>query len=153
MISLNTNFDAAEEQALKALREGNTHDSIQYYREAVAKNPNDPKLATELAAVLLKNQCYQESINEADHALEMNPSCVQAYYIEAIAKLFLDQHQEALNAINKAIQLNAGGASKATIKSKADEPKAVKESIQKNAPTVKFFSMDFSKAISFANHN
>lgn len=127
MNSLASSFIPPLNQNTEPFNERCPVDSPQVLRDAVNRNPKDFKLLTDLAAALLKNQKYQESLDEIENALKLSPSYAPAFYLKALAKLFLDQPEEALCAITKAAELaNKDQMTEADCKNVTDQKEQVK---------------------------
>jgi predicted O-linked N-acetylglucosamine transferase (SPINDLY family) len=69
--------------------------ALSHYQAAVAAQPNEPGLRSNLAALLSQLGRHREAVEEADRALALDPSCAPALYNQANSLLALGETRRA----------------------------------------------------------
>lgn len=88
--------------------EGNNPAAATYEKKAVAYMPNDPYPYVLEGNILVDEQQYQAALTVANQALARNPNLATAYRLKAIVLANLNQKSQAVQLIEKAMELDEG---------------------------------------------
>lgn len=92
---------------------GHDYDAAsEYFRQAVAIRPDDPKLWNKLGATLANGQRNREAIAAYERALDINPGYVRSRYNMGIALSNLGEHKQAARHFLRAILMQEGSIRK-----------------------------------------
>jgi adenylate cyclase len=78
-------------------------------REAVVLEPRDADFRRQLAVCLVYQKQFDEAIEEAQEAIKLNPSSVEAYYCLGLAMCFSGRPSDALEAYDTCLWLSPVG--------------------------------------------
>lgn len=93
-------------EAEKLFKDGKLLQSIDAYQAAVNASPQDPALYIALARIQVWAGQYEEAQANAENALLLNPENSTAYAVRAWALDFQGENAKAMEAIQKAIELD-----------------------------------------------
>ncbi|KAL8278876.1 hypothetical protein RQP46_008747 [Phenoliferia psychrophenolica] len=85
--------------------------SLDLYTASLNKNPFDPIVWSNRAAVRLKLEEHGLAIADASRAIELNPRFVKAYFRRALANLAIMKPKGAVTDLKKVLQLEPNNAS------------------------------------------
>merc|ERR1712060_356892 len=77
---------------------------------AIKRNPNDPRLYSNRAAVLTKLMAYPDALRDLDECLKLDPKFVKAYSRKGAAHFFMKEYNKALQAYDKGLALEPDNA-------------------------------------------
>ena len=93
-------------EAEQLFKQGKLLQSIEAYQSAINASPQDPALYIALARIQVWAGQYEEAQANAENALLLNPESSTAYAVRAWALDFQGNNSEAMEYIQKAIELD-----------------------------------------------
>lgn len=85
---------------------GQNQEAISDYDQAVRINPNNIEFYNNRGVTLIKLQRYDDAIKDYDQAIKLAPKNVKAYFNKACVYALMKNKPEALNWLEKALQLD-----------------------------------------------
>ncbi len=78
-----------------------------YFEQALKDNPQNEEVALWMAQVKLSLHKYEDAIKYAQQYIELFPGSDEGYMLLGVANAYTNNFNNAVNNLNKAIQLNA----------------------------------------------
>lgn len=85
-------------------------DSLDLYTASLNKNPFDPIVWSNRAAVRLKLEEHGLAIADSTRAIELDPKTVKAYFRRALANIAIMKPKAAVGDLKRVLQLEPGNA-------------------------------------------
>lgn len=90
-----------------AFTKGNYPAAIQFYTEAIKRNPSDAKLYSNRAACYAKLMEFNMAIRDADECIRLDPMFIKGYLRKGASLLAIKEYSRASDVYQKAIDLDA----------------------------------------------
>ena len=99
--------DADYKAAREAFARNDYSSAAKSYGRALKKHPRSTEILIALASLALLRDKPQEALKHAAKALEVNPACADAYYIEGRTRFLQNRIPDARIAVDKGLAMNA----------------------------------------------
>lgn len=76
--------------------------ALEYYEEALRRDPGDIRVNTALGLIDLKNGKFEEALSRFEKSLERDPAFYKAWYYKGMAQLWLGRCSDAEFSLNRA---------------------------------------------------
>ena len=109
----------------KAFQEGKFDESIEFFSDAIAINPNDHVYYSNRSGAYASKKDYQKAFEDSAKCVEIKPDWAKGYQRKGLAEFYLDKYDEAIETYNVGLKLDPNnaalkeGLSRATSEKKA----------------------------------
>lgn len=91
-------------------RKGEFSEALKHYTEAIRRNPDDARNYSNRAACYTKLMAFREGISDCDACIRLDPKFVKGYTRKGTILYLLKEYHRALEAYEKAIELDPDNA-------------------------------------------
>lgn len=128
---------AEKEKGNAAFKDGKYPDAVNFYSEAIKRNPDDAKIFSNRSACYSKLMEYPLALRDAEQCIKLDPTFIKGYLRKGGVLLAMKEPTQASVAYQKAIQLDSNSAEalegyRKALMAEGDDPEAVKRKAMAN---------------------